>query len=176
LFQHKHHLFKEAFPYLTPYKESPSVIICQSLLFPSLPFQRIYFYLLFIICFLHQQSLSYFIIMCFRWLHWTHHYDSGFLQHYAILISQPLFSLFHPVSILSYLFRFLRVWTQLHAYKAGTLALEPCLQPVLLWLCRKWDLVNYLPGLASNLHPLHVSLSSTQDCRCETQHPAISIT
>jgi hypothetical protein len=42
--------------------------------------------------------------------------------------------------------------------KAGTLQLEPHLQPILLWLFWRWDFVNYLPGLASNHDPLDLSL------------------
>jgi hypothetical protein len=32
----------------------------------------------------------------------------------------------------------------------GALLLEPHLQSILLWLFWRWDLENYLPGLASN--------------------------
>jgi hypothetical protein len=46
----------------------------------------------------------------------------------------------------------------LHAYKAGTH--EPHFQSSLLWLFWKCDFINYLPRLASNLDPFHLSLPS----------------
>jgi hypothetical protein len=45
--------------------------------------------------------------------------------------------------------------------KAGALPLEPYLQFTLLWVFLRLGLENYLPGLASNLHPPDLSLLSS---------------
>jgi hypothetical protein len=60
----------------------------------------------------------------------------------------------------------------LHAYKAGTLLLEPHFQSILLWLFWRWGLVNYLPRLASNLDPPDLNLPSRWDYRRESPGPS----
>jgi hypothetical protein len=49
----------------------------------------------------------------------------------------------------------------LHAYKAGALQIELCLQPMLLCLFWRWGLMNYFPGLALNYNPPDFSLPSS---------------
>jgi hypothetical protein len=44
---------------------------------------------------------------------------------------------------------------------SGTLLLEPHLQSIFLWLFWRYGLKNYLPGLASNLHPPNLSFPSS---------------
>jgi hypothetical protein len=46
----------------------------------------------------------------------------------------------------------------IHTCKAGALLLKPHLQSILLWLFWRWDLVNYLPRLASNCNPPNLPL------------------
>jgi hypothetical protein len=48
-----------------------------------------------------------------------------------------------------------------HACKVGTVLLEPHLQPILLQLFWRWNLKDYLPGLASNHNPPDLSLPSS---------------
>jgi hypothetical protein len=60
----------------------------------------------------------------------------------------------------------------LHGGKARTLSLEAHLKSILVWLFWIWDLVNYSPGLASNLKPPDLSLPSSWDYRCELPLPS----
>jgi hypothetical protein len=57
----------------------------------------------------------------------------------------------------------------LHVCKAGALLLEPHLQSILLWLFWRWDLANYLPGLAWKHASPDLSLPSSLDYRHESQ-------
>jgi hypothetical protein len=44
-----------------------------------------------------------------------------------------------------------------------TLLLEPYLRSILLWLFWRWDLKNFLPGLASNYSPPNFSFLSSEE-------------
>jgi hypothetical protein len=72
---------------------------------------------------------------------------------------------------------FLFWWDQslnsgLFTCKAGALLLEPCLQPILLWLFWRWGLVNYLPSLGLNPDLPDLSLPNRQGYSCEALHTA----
>jgi hypothetical protein len=57
------------------------------------------------------------------------------------------------------------------ACKGGVLLLGPYLQSILVCLFWKWGLMNYLPGLASNLNPPNPNLLSSWDYRHEPPVP-----
>jgi hypothetical protein len=91
-----------------------------------------------------------------------------------VLELYSLSKLFITVILYHNLFIYLWDWSLnsgLHTCKAGALPLEPHIQFIVLWLFWRWDLTNYLYGLASNLDPPNLSLSSCSDYRLEPLTP-----
>jgi hypothetical protein len=61
--------------------------------------------------------------------------------------------------------------SRFHICEAGTLPLEPHLQSIFIWLFQRWGLLNYLPGLATNLNPRSSQPQLPKDYRCEPPAP-----